>query len=158
MKKIISVLLLLASVLLLSQFYKSVDSNAINASVNLPNAQTNQIEHASKNASNIENAFQQQLSDIDVEGFGRVIKVLADDQSGSRHQKFLLEIPSQHSILIAHNIDLAPRIENLQVGDTVYFKGEYQWNPKGGVVHWTHHDPQGKHIGGWLEFNGKRYQ
>lgn len=158
MKKIFSVLLLLASVLLLSQLYKSGDSNAINANVSLPSAQTNQIEQASKNASNIENAFQQQLSDVDVEGFGRVIKVLADDQSGSRHQKFLLEIASQHSILIAHNIDLAPRIENLQVGDTVYFKGEYQWNPKGGVVHWTHHDPQGKQIGGWLELNGIRYQ
>lgn len=158
MKKLISAILLLASILLLRQLFESDDSNAINARVSTPNAQTKQIERASKNASNIENAFQQQLSDIDVEGSGRVIKVLADDQSGSRHQKFLLEIASQHSILIAHNIDLAPRIENIQVGDTVYFKGEYQWNPKGGVVHWTHHDPQGKHIGGWLELNGKRYQ
>jgi hypothetical protein len=158
MKKIISVLLLLACIVLLSQLNKSGESNAINLSASLPNVQTSQIEHDSKTASSIENAFQQQLSDIDVEGSGRVIKVLADDQSGSRHQKFLLEIPSQQSILIAHNIDLAPRIENLQVGDTVYFKGEYQWNSKGGVIHWTHHDPQGKHIGGWLELNGKRYQ
>lgn len=158
MKKIISALLLLVCIVLLGQLNKSGDSNDISTSVSLPKAQTKQIEHASKNASNIENAFQQQRSDIDVEGSGRVIKVLADDQSGSRHQKFLLEIASQHSILIAHNIDLAPRIENIQVGDTVYFKGEYQWNPKGGVVHWTHHDPQGKHIGGWLEHNGNRYQ
>lgn len=158
MKKIISALLLLVCIVILSQLYKTSDSNDISSSVSLPNAQVNQIEQASKNTSNIENAFQQQLNDVIVEGSGRVIKVLADDQTGSRHQKFLLEIASQHSILIAHNIDLAPRIENLQVGDTVNFKGEYQWNSKGGVVHWTHHDPQGKHIGGWLELNGKRYQ
>lgn len=158
MKKIISALLLLACIALLSQLNKSSDSNDISPSVSLRNVQTNQIAHKSKTASNIENAFQQQLSDIAVEGSGRVIKVLADDQSGSRHQKFLLEIASQHSILIAHNIDLAPRIENIQVGDNVFFKGEYQWNSKGGVVHWTHHDPHGKHMGGWLELNGKRYQ
>lgn len=103
-------------------------------------------------------AYQNRQSDVQVEGDGRVIRLLADDNKGSRHQRFLLALPSGQTLLIAHNIDLAPRINDLQVGDRVAFYGEYEWNKKGGVVHWTHHDPKGYHPGGWLKHNGKRYQ
>lgn len=103
-------------------------------------------------------AYQNRQSDVQVEGSGRVMRLLADDNKGSRHQRFLLALPSGQTLLIAHNIDLAPRIDGLKMGDTVAFYGEYEWNKKGGVVHWTHHDPKGRHPGGWLKHNGRIYQ
>ncbi|MGA8203915.1 MAG: DUF3465 domain-containing protein [Woeseiaceae bacterium] len=93
-----------------------------------------------------------------VRGSGTVIRILPDDTDGSRHQRFIVRLASGRTLLIAHNIDLAPRIPSLQVGDSVSFYGEYAWNNKGGVIHWTHRDPAGRHVAGWLEREGKRYE
>ena len=103
-------------------------------------------------------AFNRRQSDIQVHGAGVVVKVLRDDTTGSRHQKMLLDMPSGQTILIAHNIDLAPRIKALRKGDTVEFYGEYEYTAKGGVVHWTHRDPGRRHEHGWLKHNGNTYQ
>ncbi len=106
----------------------------------------------------IEAAFRQQRHNVQVRGQGVVIRVLADDLKGSRHQRFLVELSSGHTLLVAHNIDLAPRILKLKKGDPVEFSGEYEFNPKGGVIHWTHHDPRGRHPGGWIKHQGVTYQ
>ena len=111
-----------------------------------------------KTDSALQKAFKNKQSDIQVKDSGTVIKILPDDTKGSKHQRFILKLSSGQIILIAHNIDLAPRINSLRQGDSVSFNGEYQWNAKGGVVHWTHHDPQGRHVAGWLEHRGRRYQ
>jgi hypothetical protein len=103
-------------------------------------------------------AFQNKISDIQVEGTGVVIHLFPDDTHGNRHQKFLLKLSSGQTLLISHNISLAPRINSLKKGDMVSFYGEYEWNANGGVVHWTHRDPRGKHIGGWLKHNGTIFQ
>ncbi|MEH6800099.1 MAG: DUF3465 domain-containing protein [Halopseudomonas sabulinigri] len=116
---------------------------------------------ATPSASNTEQvlqAYENRESNVQVRGQGTVIKVLPDDTQGSRHQKFLLRLAGGHTLLVAHNIDLAPRIEQLREGDSVGFHGEYEWNNKGGVIHWTHHDPNNRHTGGWLTHNGKTYQ
>ena len=110
------------------------------------------------NAISLEQAIQQRTSNVQVKGTGTVIRLLKDDNRGSRHQKFILKLASNKTILIAHNIDLAPRINTISTGDIIAFYGEYEWNNKGGVVHWTHHDPNGHHIGGWLKHNGNTYQ
>lgn len=87
---------------------------------------------------------------------GKVIKTLKDDTEGDRHQKFLLEVADDLTLLVSHNIDVAERVP-VGAGDTVKLQGEYVWNHRGGVVHWTHHDPKGRKTGGWIELNGKRY-
>ncbi len=89
---------------------------------------------------------------------GVVWKLLQDDNEGSRHQKFIVKLANEQTLLISHNIDLAQRIPDLQNNDSIIFKGEYEWNRKGGVVHWTHHDPNGKHEGGFLLHKGKKYE
>jgi hypothetical protein len=103
-------------------------------------------------------AFDSRQSNLQVKGVGEIVKVLSDDRDGSRHQRFLLRLGSGQTLLVAHNIDLAPRVVSLAAGDTVEFFGEYEWNTKGGVIHWTHHDPQGTHVSGWLKHQGRTYK
>lgn len=104
------------------------------------------------------NAPRESRSGDRITGEGVVYKVLADDNDGSRHQRFILRLASGQTLLIAHNIDLAPKIESLEPGDTVAFNGVYESNARGGVVHWTHRDPNGRHPAGWLKHNGKTFQ
>lgn len=103
-------------------------------------------------------AYQNRRSDVQIRGQGEVVRILPDDNDGSRHQRFILRTGNGQTVLIAHNIDLAPRVQNLKVGDQVEFYGEYEWNDRGGVIHWTHHDPQGRHVGGWLKHKGRIYE
>ena len=103
-------------------------------------------------------AFEQQESGVQVKGEGKVVKTLPDDREGSRHQRFILRLESGQTVLISHNIDLARRVSALRRGDTVEFFGEYEWNDQGGVVHWTHRDPKGYHVAGWLKHLGETYQ
>ena len=102
-------------------------------------------------------AFAQKQSHVWLEGHGTVKKLLPDDTKGARHQRFLVSVSARQTLLFAHNIDLAPRVTNLGVGDQIAFKGEYIYNPKGGIMHWTHHDPQGRQSG-WIKVNGQTYE
>jgi Protein of unknown function (DUF3465) len=102
--------------------------------------------------------FALKASDEMVDGSGKVVRLLPDDNKGSRHQKFLVKIAGGQTLLFAHNIDLALRIDTLKVGDKVAFRGEYSYNQKGGVVHWTHLDPRNEHEAGWIKHNGITYQ
>ena len=103
-------------------------------------------------------AHEKRLRGVFVEGEGVVVKVLSDDTQGDRHQRFLLAVGQGVRVLVAHNIDLAPRVEAIAVGDLVAYGGDYLYTEKGGTLHWTHHDPRGHHRDGWLQVNGKRYQ
>ena len=106
----------------------------------------------------VAHAFQNGISDLVVEIKGEVIRLLPDDLKGSRHQRFIIRLLSGQTLLISHNIDLAQRIDDLQVGDHVELRGEYEWNNKGGVVHWTHHDPQFRRPGGWIKHQNEVYR
>ena len=105
----------------------------------------------------IEQAFAAQRSGVWVENQGTVERTLRDDNEGSRHQRFIVRLASGHTVLIAHNIDLAPRAR-IRSGDAISFRGQYEWNQQGGVVHWTHHDPRSPDridAGGWLDVDGE---
>ena len=102
--------------------------------------------------------FTRSDANTQVRGSGVVIRLLPDDREGSQHQRFIISLASGQTLLVAHNIDLAPRINSLSLGDQVEFFGEYEWTEKGGVIHWTHHDPDGSHIDGWVKHEGKLYQ
>jgi len=88
----------------------------------------------------------------------KVVKILKDDRRGSQHQRFLISPAKDITLLVAHNIDLAKYVP-LSVGDKVKIRGRYEWNNRGGVVHWTHHDTKGrKEGGGWIYHDGKYYK
>jgi hypothetical protein len=147
---VVAILLLIAGLQLLREqrpagIEHSLESNAVTAP-------------ASNSSDALREAFEQRRSNVQIAGSGVVTSLLKDDNTGSRHQRFIVRLPHDQTLLIAHNVDLAPRIDALQVGDDVRFFGEYEWNDKGGVLHWTHDDPQGRHVAGWIEHEGKRYQ
>jgi hypothetical protein len=102
-------------------------------------------------------AFAEERSDILIDVAGEVERVLSDDLEGSRHQRFILRLADNHTVLVAHNIDLAAKVP-LQEGDWIELRGEYEWNQQGGVIHWTHHDPDGRHLDGWILYNDEYYE
>jgi len=111
-----------------------------------------------RGSSSVEKAFANHSTGVEVCGSGTVIAILRDDDEGSRHQRLVLRIDSGTTVLISHNIDIAPRVSPLRTGDRIAFCGEYVWNPKGGLIHWTHHDPTGQRSGGWLKHDGETFR
>jgi hypothetical protein len=106
----------------------------------------------------IARAIADHAHEVTVDAAGVVSRVLPDDREGERHQRFIVRLPSGTTVLIAHNIDIAPRIEGLRAGAPIAFEGEYVWNSQGGVVHWTHHDPSGRHRSGFVKYDGRLYR
>jgi hypothetical protein len=103
-------------------------------------------------------AFSQQASGRMLQVDGRVVRTLADDRDGSPHQRFIIGTDGGQTLLVAHNLDLAPRLEGLKAGERVTVYGEYEWNDQGGIMHWTHDDPAGRHEAGYIEWRGRKYQ
>ena len=160
MKTRINNLILVVIILLLAAYlsfdFKEKQNTRITSSTTQTSVSDTNISVDDQNK--IMQAYQQQRSNIQVQAQGTIKTILPDDNQGSRHQKMILQLENGLTVLIAHNIDLAPKIEGLKKGDKVEFYGEYEYNQKGGVIHWAHHDPQGKHIDGWLKYQGRMYQ
>jgi len=142
MKKLIPVFIIVGLVYGIQEYQSFTDSGSVNGTAQYNPAATHE---------NWQSGDQ-------VRGSGTVSHVLPDDNDGSRHQRFIVELSFGRTLLIAHNIDLAPRVRSIKEGDSVAFYGEYERNDRGGVIHWTHHDPRGNHVGGWIEHKGRRYE
>jgi hypothetical protein len=77
----------------------------------------------------------------------------------SPHEGFLMRLSSACNLVmrVEANTDFTgpiPLAENQRVS----VKGEYEYYPGGGVVHWTHRDPRGRHEGGYIQTNGRLYE
>ncbi|GAA0212880.1 hypothetical protein GCM10009123_20230 [Kangiella japonica] len=88
----------------------------------------------------------------------KITKVLRDDLHPPRHQRFIIKLDNNLTVLVTHNTDLAPRVKSIKAGEWIKVTGQYEWNSKGGVIHWTHHDPQGRRDGGQIIYKGKVYR
>ncbi|MBK9577541.1 MAG: DUF3465 domain-containing protein [Fibrobacteres bacterium] len=106
----------------------------------------------------VADAFKNNTSNIQVLMKGTVTRVLADDVSGDKHQRFIITLSNKQTLLVAHNIDIGSRVPGPKLNTVIYVFGEYEWNADGGVVHWTHVDPGGTHPAGWIQYFGYRYQ
>ncbi|HSI44425.1 MAG TPA: DUF3465 domain-containing protein [Methylotenera sp.] len=155
LRRVLNTSVLLSLALLAAACNKPAEPVSIQPSSQFVSA--NESNAATSDNASIEHAYEHKQSDVQVSGHGTVVKLLADDTQGSRHQKFLVKINPQQTLLFAHNIDLAAKIP-LQVGDEITFSGEYVYNPKGGIMHWTHLDPHGHHPSGWIMLHGNKYQ
>jgi hypothetical protein len=80
-----------------------------------------------------------------------------DDGDWIEVRGFVRRLLGGWTLLIAHNIDLARRVP-IGMGDRVQVRGMYEWNDLGGLVHWTHDDPQGIEDGGWVRYRRKIYK
>lgn len=148
----VALLIVLAGVWTYSQFF----SNRLTQNQN--SSDTQQHEDV-EDIGNFEVAelHKKQRSGVMVHVRGNVTRILADDNKGSRHQRFIISTSEGLSLLITHNIDLAPRVP-ININDRIALYGQYEWNHKGGLIHWTHHDPNKIHRGGWIEHDKVKYE
>ena len=139
--------------------YRDTDNLQAEQNNNLQQQNNHQfsLNHQQQALTKLKKAKDQTQSRLWVGLNATVIKLLKDDLSGSRHQKFLIKIENGMTLLVSHNIDLAKRVP-VKVNDRISLQGRYEWNNRGGVIHWTHHDPKGKKAGGWISVNGKKYK
>ena len=102
--------------------------------------------------------FEAHKSSVEVTAEGTVVRVLSDQAGPSgRHERFIIRLAGQDlTIEIEHNVSIASRVP-VKTGDHLIVHGEYVWNAQGGLIHFTHHDPQGSHEAGYVIDNGNRY-
>jgi len=102
--------------------------------------------------------YQSHRSNVEVTADATVVRLLSDRRSSTGvHEQFIIQLTGgQITVEVEHNISLGTRVP-VSEGDHVVVHGEYIWNAKGGLIHFTHHDPQGTREGGFITDNGKTY-
>jgi len=99
-------------------------------------------------------------SGVEVIAQGTVLGMLGTRGGPSgEHEGFLLKLSRQCDLLlrVETNVDITGPVP-LQTGEVVTVKGQFEDDPSGGVIHWTHHDPRGRHVTGYVDAGGKLYQ
>ena len=99
-------------------------------------------------------------SDVEVIGQGSVLAILGTRNGPSGvHEGFLLKLTGGCDLMVRveTNVGITGPLP-LHPGETATVKGVFDDDADGGVIHWTHHDPSGRHIAGYVEAGGKIYQ
>ena len=94
---------------------------------------------------------------VEVHLSGTIARYLGTRYSQSgRHEGFLVRTRDFAAPLkIEDNVEITGFIP-MRTGDSVELQGQYECND--GVIHWTHHDPSGRHLSGYVIVNGRRFQ
>src|ERR1041385_6694273 len=106
----------------------------------------------------IADAYARRASGIEVTAQGQVERLLSDEPGpDGAHERFVIRLDGgTQTLLIDHNIGIAPRVP-VTNGAEITVHGEYVWNDQGGLIHFTHHDPQHTHEDGYIILAGTRY-
>jgi len=106
-------------------------------------------------------SWAQQRSKVEVTASGSVAKVLGTRRGPSGvHTGFLLHLRGAEgrglTVRVEDNVDLTGQIP-IRAGDDVEVRGEYIYDPRGGLIHYTHRDPRGRHAGGYVRIGNRMY-
>ncbi len=112
--------------------------------------------HTAKSEAALQRLFESRESNVTVVVHGTVDRVFDDPGVATPTQKFVVR-SGERTVMVEHDTGLAPMVP-LGEGDTVRVRGEYEWTARGGRVLRTHADPDGRGAGGWIEFDGRRYE
>lgn len=84
----------------------------------------------------------------------KVVKLLPDDTSGLRHQKWTVKLSDGRTLQAIYNLDMCERVP-VKLGDSVAMGGQFIWTKQGGILHWLHRDPKRLRPDGYVHLNGK---
>lgn len=84
-----------------------------------------------------------------------VVRVLGERAGHSgEHEGFIIRAAGR-TFKVEDNVDITGPIP-LQQRDVVSLLGQLECDDF--VIHWTHHDPRGRHQSGYVKVNGKLYE
>jgi hypothetical protein len=76
--------------------------------------------------------------------------------SSGEHEAFAFDASgSSVPVMVEDNVSIAGVVP-LRAGATISLLGQYECDD--GVMHWTHHDPSGRHRPGYIEADSRVYQ
>jgi hypothetical protein len=105
----------------------------------------------------LEHALHDRHSGFMSEVSGTVVRMVVDDKSDPRAQKFFIRLENGQTVMVIHDQEAAGRIP-LAVSDPVTVRGEFSWSETGGTLQFTHRDRSRERRHGFVEHKGKRYQ
>ncbi len=106
-------------------------------------------------------AWRAHRSYVEVTANGSVARVLGSRLGpAGMHEGFLLHLTGAEgrglTVRVEDNTDLTGPIP-MRAGDSAVVRGEYIYDPRGGIIHYTHRDPRGRHASGYVQVNGRLY-